>query len=58
MRGFEPEGTARIMINWGEQKIFCNTCGTWVNGHWVMIDGRHDLTGDITLSDHTVWDAK
>jgi hypothetical protein len=44
------------MINWEERKVWCNHCDRWINGHSVMIDGRHDTTGEIVLSDHTVWD--
>jgi hypothetical protein len=64
----EPKPTAQLVIQTiGPFRVFCNTCGRFVDGDRVNIDGTHDSdeskparTGrgipPPARTGHTVWD--
>lgn len=57
-------GNQLVIATDGPFRVFCNTCGRWVDGDRCNIDGTHDIQDATTGLDssartsHTVWEPK
>jgi hypothetical protein len=51
---YAPRPADTFMVNWAEQKIWCNTCDRWVPQNLIWIDGTHGTTTG-PRSTHTLW---
>lgn len=61
-------GNQLVIATDGPFKLFCNTCGRWVDGDRCNIDGTHDADESKPVrgykmppperTDHVVWEPK
>lgn len=46
----------QIMINWLDQKVWCETCGHWIDGKDLRVTGHHEMPNVDGKSTHRVWE--